>query len=563
MKAYGYVRISKDEQGEGKESIESQKKLIQRYCLDNNINLIDILEDVGVSGFYFEEKRKGLQSILELIKNSRCNCIIFKDFSRFGRKNSEVLILTDMFREKNIRFISISDNYDSFETEDDILGILTWANERYSKDISKKVKTSIRNKQIDSGLVITPPYGYIKDKSIVEFEYIKGKRKRVSESKYIINPNTEKTIKTIFEKYIEGYGYKKIAEYLNENNIPTPRMEKEMSNGKYRTGIGRDKWYHTAILKILQDEAYIGNLICGKTKRNTIKGKRINVNEGEQFRHIGYFEPIIDKEVFYLAQEIRNNRNKNNVRAKEHTIGLLSGLLKCESCGSNLISTNRKRTHGYTRDYRCGLYHKYGKNQCTPHTINEEILIDYIKSNINKLRWCKNITLTKIDSAIKELQIEKKDYTGTLEKLKKQKQEINSQIADLIIKHVKGIIKSEEAYEQATKHLELEDKIVTEQIENITIEMKNDISLNDKILDSLSVLKQIENTDDLDVRIITILIDKIIVKENYINDEKNIEVSILWNEPFDLINKAVSPCGGGNSLEDKIKMLVSLYLKAS
>lgn len=562
-KAYGYVRISKDEQGEGKESIDSQKKIIKHYCIDNNINLINIYEDVGISGFYFEEKRKGLQEILELINTSECNCIVFKDFSRFGRKNSEVLYLTDMFREKNIRFISISDNYDSLEKEDDILGILTWANERYSKDISKKVKTSIKNKQIDSGLVITPPYGYMKDKSINEFEYINGKRKRITQAKYIINPNAKKIIQLIFEKYIEGYGYKKIAEYLNELNIPTPRMEKERLNGKYRNGIGKDKWYHTAILKILQNEAYIGNLVCNKTKRNTIKGKRINQEKSEFIIHQNFYEPIIDKKIFYLAQNIRQKRVKNNSRAKKKSIGLFSGIIKCADCGANMISTNRKRKYDFTRDYRCGLYHKYGKQQCNPHTVNEEILINEIKKEINKLKWFKDIELEKLDNIIKENQTKDKDYSGLLKKYKKQKNEINNQISDLTLKYIKGIIKSEEVYKQVSKHLEVELQIINEQISELNIEKNDTNNLRNKIWDSVSILKKIENSSNLDTEIITILIDKILIKESLIEEDKCLDIIIFWNEPFNFVNKVVSPCGGCTSLEDKIKTLVVEYFKVS
>ena len=83
-----------------------------------------------------------------------------KDFSRLGRHNAKVLLLLDEFQERGKHLIVIDDNYDSFDSSDDTIGIKTWFNERYVKDTSKKIKRAIGARQKEGTLMTKPPFGY-------------------------------------------------------------------------------------------------------------------------------------------------------------------------------------------------------------------------------------------------------------------------------------------------------------------------------------------------------------------------------------------------------------------
>ena len=146
---------------------------------------------------------------------------MYKDFSRLGRHNAKVLLLLDEFQERGKHLVVIDDNYDSMDSSDDTIGIKTWFNERYVKDTSKKIKRAIGARQKEGTLITRPPFGYRrneKDKTILE-----------------IVPKEAEYIKQIYDLYLSGSGYRKIATYLTEQGASTPSMiqrEREIEEGR-------------------------------------------------------------------------------------------------------------------------------------------------------------------------------------------------------------------------------------------------------------------------------------------------------------------------------------------
>lgn len=163
MNIYGYARLSRDEDNRTKESLEVQQSLIRSYAKENNLNLIKVFVDDNVSGYTFD--REGLNKLKELIKEDKVDVLLAKDLSRIGRHNAKTLFFLEFLKEYNVRLVLINEDYDSKEDDDDIIGIKTWYNERYIKDISKKIKAHIKHKQKEEGLVIIPPFGYMKNEN--------------------------------------------------------------------------------------------------------------------------------------------------------------------------------------------------------------------------------------------------------------------------------------------------------------------------------------------------------------------------------------------------------------
>ena len=140
----GYVRLSRDDNKRNYSSIENQKKIIQQYAEENNMIIRHIYEDDGISG-YFQKMMASLDTI---------NIIVAKDLSRIGRHNAKVLLFLEEMEEMGKRVILIDDNYDSFYSDDDIIGIKTWDNERHVKNTSRKVKRIKRMEQ-ESGTLVS------------------------------------------------------------------------------------------------------------------------------------------------------------------------------------------------------------------------------------------------------------------------------------------------------------------------------------------------------------------------------------------------------------------------
>ena len=140
--------------------------------------------------------------------------LVVKDFSRFSRRNSRGLVELEDLRDAGVRIISVGDNID-FPNDDDWLKIQFQflINEMPVTDTSKKVKNVIRRRQADGKWLCAAPYGYIINRQ-KEFEIV---------------PTEAEIVRQIFDLYNnQGWGYKKIANHLTEQGIPTPRMSEQM-----------------------------------------------------------------------------------------------------------------------------------------------------------------------------------------------------------------------------------------------------------------------------------------------------------------------------------------------
>lgn len=289
-----YIRLSlknTDDLSVESNSIKGQRELIYKYIEDNIYEDYTVKEfiDDGFTGTTFN--RPAIKNLLLEAKNSEINCIIVKDFSRFGRNFLEVgTYLDEIFPLLLVRFISINDNYDSFYESYHTIGInnafKNIINDFYSKDLGRKIKSAITVKQI-KGMYSknNTPYGY----TFINCNEVK------------INAETSLNVNKIFNLYDEGESIKKIAKILNDSNVLSPS---EFKKQKSKVPIYDKKalWTVPTIRNILKNEFYIGNLVLNKTeKQQNFLGdrKRIDVLEEKRYRFINRHQPIISHEKFY------------------------------------------------------------------------------------------------------------------------------------------------------------------------------------------------------------------------------------------------------------------------
>ena len=141
-----YARLSRDEDRENYSSIEEQINIIKEYAKSRGWYIADenVYIDDNVSGYTFN--RTGFTQMLENVNSGKIDIVIAKDLSRIGRNNGKVLCLIEDFKKSGKNLILISEMggvYDVQNDRDDTIGITTWFNERYVKDISRKVRTNI------------------------------------------------------------------------------------------------------------------------------------------------------------------------------------------------------------------------------------------------------------------------------------------------------------------------------------------------------------------------------------------------------------------------------------
>lgn len=137
------------------------------------------------------------------------------------------------------------------------------------------------------------------------------------------------------------------------------------------------------VSRILQDESYIGTLICHKSERNKINKTFRFTEPEEQFRHENFFPPIVSREIWEQAQVLLAERKERNVRAGANQ-GILryGGLLRCEDCGRSFVGKRIHLKSGERVEYHCDTYHRYGKEYCSSHTVDELILDELIAKEL-------------------------------------------------------------------------------------------------------------------------------------------------------------------------------------
>ena len=218
-KVGAYLRLSKEEFNNEKESnsITNQKLIIDNYLKEHKeYKLVDYYIDDGYSGTTFD--RPQYKRMLKDIVEGKLNTIIVKDLSRFGRNHIE----SDNYIENilpgyNVRFISIIDEIDSFKNPKSVSSIeiplKNLMNDEYARDISEKVKSTLRIKQLNGEFIgVTAPYGYLKNSK--------------DKHKFIIDKEASYVVKKIFNMILLGNSRKEIAEHLNSKNILTPSLYK-------------------------------------------------------------------------------------------------------------------------------------------------------------------------------------------------------------------------------------------------------------------------------------------------------------------------------------------------
>ncbi|MFV0314384.1 MAG: recombinase family protein, partial [Anaerotignum sp.] len=192
------------------------------------------------------------------------------------------------------------------------------------------------------------------------------------------------TIKVIFSMRLAGYHNRFIAEYLNHCGILAPLPHKQMRETNYTTPFQLNpmvKWSAVAIERILKNEIYTGVMVQGKEFTLSYKIKKREKKPKNTWARVeNTHQAIISKEDYNVVQEIMLQDTRTAPINKK--VYLLSGLLKCGDCGSNMV-----RKTVYARDKRYVYYicskNKEFKNECSVHRIKESFVEDAVFGFLN------------------------------------------------------------------------------------------------------------------------------------------------------------------------------------
>lgn len=508
----GYVRLSRDDDKRNYVSIENQMLIIRQYAAERNIVVDRWYEDDGVSGYIFD--RPGFNQLMEDLDKD-IDRVFVKDFSRLGRHNAKVLLLLDEFQERGKQLIVIDDAYDSLNSDDDTIGIKTWYNERYVKDTSKKIRRALGARQKEGTLMTQPPFGYKrneKNKAIIE-----------------IVPKEAEYIKMVYDLYLKGSGYRKIATYLTENHVPTPSMirhERELEEGRSTKRKITSEWSDGMVKDILDNDFYIGTFRLHKRERITIHGKDRRVPKENQSIFKNHHPPIIDKMTFDLVQEVKAKRVKNHYRgSRGQWVGSeipnpFGSCLFCKDCGSRLTPIVRKTSSRERKYYICSTYNTKGRRHCSKaHLIEEQDLMEDV---VNYIRLCRD-SLQEMIAAydMKDFEAEKKSVEEKRSDIQQMISEQKKQLKTLFSQKVKDLAVSPDNEEIIHEtYASLQQDILANihglelKLEELNHTKLETADVRTKLRTALEVVDDIIQKGILDRKDIEILIERIVVDEN-------------------------------------------------
>ena len=388
----------------------------------------------------------------------------------------------------------------------------------YARDISKKVRAGMVQKQ-KKGFVMIPPLGYFKDKNT---------------NQVLVVEEHARIVRRIFDMYLEGYGFSAIARIFNEEGIKSPAYYQKQLLGK-NLGCNKPKigfkylWDNTGVKRILENEFYIGTVTCHKTYNNKITHIRKDIPKEEQFVHENFVTPIISKEKFELVQKLITQKKSGNVRASAgNPCHRYTGLLECGDCGSTFVAIKRQwRNKPLRIEYACNAYHRYGKENCTAHRINETELDDLVYKEILNIREQAKRIYHSIDSDVQKWMKKKSTVNGKIESLKTELEQRKSDQKEILLERIRD-----------KEHAEVYNEMLAsceEDIKRIKQELSDIINYNDTIKKRKSEMKE---TVDLIEEIIQEgqisnanlrqLVDKIIIYE----DAEGLRLQINLNASF-------------------------------
>lgn len=258
LRAALYCRLSKDDMLQGdSESIKTQKAMLTQYAKEHSFLVVEIYVDDGYSGLNFD--RPSFNRMLDDIEAGKIDVVITKDLSRLGRDHLKVGHFTEIyFPMKNVRYIAVNDGVDTANKNNDIAALKNVMNEFYSRDNSRKIRSSIRARA-KAGLYRSSfnPIGYRKSPD--------------NHNKLMVDEETAWIVKRIFELANAGMGTHKIAAVFREEQVPCPswwlhsRGEKDYSK-RFENPENKYEWSHTVIRNIISNPLYLGHCVMCKTE---------------------------------------------------------------------------------------------------------------------------------------------------------------------------------------------------------------------------------------------------------------------------------------------------------
>ena len=387
-----YARVSSDRQDVDL-SIAAQLRALRDYAERNGYLVAREYVDEAESG-RIADRPQFTRMLDEASKpESPFKEILVWKFSRFTRKREHAVAFKSMLRRRGVRVVSITEQADDTPTGKLLEAIIESVDEFYSENLAQEVTRGMRE-AASRGFWMTSyaPYGYKR----VHVQDGPAKRPTLE-----LDPPSDAVVRRIFDMVLQGKSILDVVKTLNAEGIPT-------TNGK--------KWLKTTIHSMLDNEAYTGAVVWGINAKD--KAPPVRVED--------VHPAIITKGEFHRAKKLLGSRAPKRMNPRRASSPyLLSGLLRCETCGKAMTAAEAKS--GKYTYYVCHSLLKRGSGTCKTPRLNaknfEELIVNEIRENVlteSNIRDLVKLLDEEMDGVAASQRQKLESIDGELEEVKKQ-----------------------------------------------------------------------------------------------------------------------------------------------
>lgn len=518
-----YARLSVNTEERKSESLEHQVSLIEQFIekynrredRDSDLFVYEIYKDLGKSGTNFE--RDGFEHLMRDVKSNKVNCIIVKDFSRFGRNYIEAgNYIQKILPFMQVRFISVGDGYDSDATAADqfelAMNIKNLVNDMYAKDISKKLIASRRISQKRGDYVGgVAPYGYRVQKCDDMY-------------KLVVEPEAAEIVKWIFEEYANGTGIQQIINRLFERRVHRASDYRRYKHVYQQEGEILRQWGNSSVRAVLYRNTYYGDMVQHKYESGFSRGEKgcDVLDKSEWIIVPDTHEAIISKNVFERVQErLKKDKETRNIVGWSEAERAFYNVFYCGECGRKLMTKKSKKHVNYS----CQAARYKDDRECHHKAISEEKLQKIVKSEL-----IAQIQKSKMSSK-NILLVTKQFFSERTAELKKETFQMEQEMVRIVDKSTTAFMKykegdlAQEAYLKMKEERTVWEAYFSERKQEI-LQMISNLEKQEKVEEKyLHSLLKINSKTVLNPELVETLIERI-----YLYGDGRLEINFKLKE---------------------------------
>ena len=402
-----YCRVSTDREDQSN-SFRAQQRFFREYIQSQpGWKLHEIYADEGITGTS-TKKRTQFNRMIADAYEGRFQMIVTKEVSRFSRNILDTISYTRKLKAMGIGVIFVNDRINTLEPEAEmLLSFLASLAQEESRRTSSRVVWG-QTRQMERGVVF--------GRSLLGYDVKKGTLQ--------INPAGAELIRLIFHKYaLEQVSTGEIARYLTETG--------------FQTQGGKNRWSSHAVVKILKNEKYVGDLIQKKTYTPDYLTHEKRTNRGQVPMIVirNHHEPIVSRELWNLAQSRLQQNNKHSGEPGCHSNRYaFSGKIRCGECGSIFVGRFQYRKDGTKiRRWSCAAAVREGTRGCSVgKLVRDDDAVHMLKTALRSLpldreaivRRVTELAMEAIEEGERNTEASKRHLTAALEQLQRKKEAV-------------------------------------------------------------------------------------------------------------------------------------------